>query len=366
MVADNKFHGTFEDLELIQAASASTPTTPSTTRASSPDVRVTPGRPFAFEQNGAGTAEVLTHDYYDTESDDPAESDDEFVETFTFAKNVSNPKEILTSPTVANNKPGDYLRIIGNDTETECSLIDRQIKIVGKSEEDVKEALQRFRNLQTFYKRRKRGLTYVPCVHYTGGHAQFGLYFCSLERYAQRAFVDLLNMPASPLYVIIPSIKNNQGVFQKPRELLDAPPQGHMPPQQQQWVQRQQLQQQQQREQEMSLDERMRLASLEFSGKKAYGNVSAGLAPDQRPLWGENKTFVTNASAQVVRAGSSSRAPMPPPAVVNQEPKEDFPALGATTPKVVPKKSPARRVMRITNQKSSSGSSSPDNSIINM
>lgn len=285
--------------------------------------------------------------YGDTESDEPdTEEEDEFVETFTFAKNVSDPREVLTGPPVNNTKPVDYLRVIGNDTNTECSLIERRVKIVGTSKEAVQEAQERFRNLQTIFKRRRRGTQYVACVHYPTEAPEFGLYFCNLERYAQQNFVDVLERPSSPLYVILPVFKDRTGKYAKPVDMLDSAQQSPT----QQWVQRQHQQQQMHQESSLSLDERMRMATLEHK-KRGYGNASAGMAPDLVPLWGENKNYVVRSSAQPPASAfrNGSPASTPPP----KAPEDDFPSLPSAAPRVAPKKTNTRRVMRLTSQKAS-------------
>lgn len=352
-------------------SSADTSPSVSTSAASTPKVTRIKGRPLNLgkmdEKNDtaeatAGNSHQGGYYYGETESDEPdSDSDDEFVETFTFAKNVSDPREVLTGPLVNNAKPADYLRIIGNDTGTECSLIDRRVKIVGTSKEAVKEALERFRNLQTIFKRRRRGTQYVACVHYPSEAPEFRLYFCNLERYAQQSFVDILERPSAPLHVILPVFMDKSGPA-KPSGLLD----NHQQNTTQEWVQRQQHQQQIQQEPTLSLDERMRLASLEHK-KQAYGNVNAGMAPDLIPLWGENKTYVMRSSAQPPSrpqpSGSRNGAPTP------SKPKkteDDFPSLPTAAPRVAPKKTATRRVMRLTNQKASPAVASPGRSTSNM
>lgn len=304
--------------------------------------------------------------YYrcETESDEPEESDEEFVETFTFAKNIANPKEVLTGPPRNNSKPADYLRIIGNDTETECSLEGRSVKIVGTCEETIKEAAERFKNLQTMFKRRKRPTIVVPCAHYPVESPPFGLYFCSLERYAYQSFVTtFLNEPS---YVMLPVFKDKAGNYQKPKDLLSAPV--NRPPPPPQWIMQQQQQQQQQHSQQhsqqLSLDERMRMATLEH--KRGFGNSSAGMAPDTTPLWGENKSFVVRPSASKPAPpsggnGRSSAAATPPQP---REPVDDFPSL-PSAPRAPVKKPAAnntRRVVRVVPQKSSAAVASPQKS----
>lgn len=252
----------------------------------------------------------------------------------------------MTGPPSNNSKPPDYLRIIGNDTDTECSLQGRSIKIVGNCEETIKEALERFRNLQTIFKRRKRPTIVVPCVHYPTDSPKFTLYFCPLERYAQQEYVALGDV-SPPVFVILPVFKDNRGQDMKPTDLLTNPT-----PQAPQWMmQKKQQQQQQKEEQELSLEERMRLASLEHK-KKGFGNVNAGMAPDQTPLWGENKNYVVRPSESAVQKQVRST---PPPVIVQKTPEEEFPSLGGPVharPTVQKAQKNTRRVLRVVPQKS--------------
>ncbi|OBZ82371.1 hypothetical protein A0J61_09580 [Choanephora cucurbitarum] len=385
LVDENKFKGTFEDIESIASAPvtpatyspiSNSPSTSSLTSQTSPQIHRAVGRPLDIEAavKNSDRKEGRFRGYYETESDGGDSDDDEYVETFKFAKNIADPNEVLIGPPVNNGRPAEYLRIIGNDTDTECCLIDRQIKIVGTSEEAVKEALERFKNLQTIYKRRKRSTIIVPCVHCPDEAAPpFGLYFCSLERYVHhQQYTNILNHPGKPLHVIIPSFKNNAGAFQKPAELIDAPrqpsvammQQRQQQQQQQQWAQRQQ--EQAKRQQQLSLEEQMRLASFQHK-PVSFGNPDIGMAPDQSPLWGENKSFVVRPSEQSVlkqqqqqqQKFQQQQQHSPAPAT----PVDDFPAL-PTAPRVTTqKKGPARRVMRLTNQKASPAAASRQSSI---
>lgn len=365
------FEGTFEKLISLITSAASSPAVASSAITRTPSkTSIAVGRPLNLDEidrkdsikkagsskDAKGTQEREAYYRYETESDEPDDSDDEYVETFTFAKNIPDPKKVLTGPPSNNSKPADYLRIIGNDTDTECSLIDRKVKIVGTCEETVKEALDRFRNLQSIYKRRKRTTTVVPCVHYPLEAPEFGLYFCSLERYAHQGYVDVFTRSSSPLHVILPAFKNSSGNYQKPREIIDTP----QP--QQQWVQHQQQEiQRHQQQQSMTLDERMRMATLEH--KNTFNNPNSGLAPDQTPLWGENKSFISRPSAQSVRSQPPSRPTAPP---IKKEPVEDFPSLPSAPRVATPKKGSGRRVMRLTNQKSAAVARSPSRTNMDM
>jgi hypothetical protein len=330
--------------------SAQSSPTNSVARSSSSRTAIMVGRPLNLEEvdkkhamkksSSDNNNEREAYFRYETESDEPEDSDEEFVETFTFAKNINNPKEVLTGPPSNNSKPPDYLRIIGNDTETECSLQGRDIKIVGTCQQTIKEAADRFKNLQTIFKRRKRPTTIVPCIHYPTESPRFGLYFCALERYAHQEYVATTNI-SRPVYVMLPVFKDKNGNEQKPKDLLAAVPQNQPPPQ---WMTQQRQQQQQQQQKGQSLDERMRLASLEHKNK-GYGNVNAGMAPDQTTLWGENKPSVVRQSAS-----------KPPPPVkaptVQKPPQEDFPSLGsAPRPTIKKHQQTTRRVIRVVPQK---------------
>ncbi|KAI8383987.1 hypothetical protein BD560DRAFT_322390 [Blakeslea trispora] len=371
------FEGTFEDCINVESAPVTpighssienSPSTSSLTSQASPKMHRAVGRPLDIEAaiRNSENKQGRYQGYYETESDGPDSDTNEYVETFKFAKNIVDPNEVLIGPSVNNGRPLEYLRIIGNDTDTECSLIDRQVKIVGTSEEAVKEALERFKNLQTIYKRRKRSTIIVPCVHCPDQSAPpFGLYFCSLERYVHhQQYADILSPPGMPLHVIIPSFKNNAGAFQKPAELIDAPQQPSaammQQRQQQQWAQRQQ--EQARRQQQVSLEEQMRLASFQHK-PVSFGNPNVGMAPDQSPLWGENKNFVVRPSEQhTAKKQQQKYQPQPPPAPAS--PADDFPAL-PTAPRVATqKKGPARRVMRLTNQKASPSTASRQSSIV--
>ena len=331
------FEGTFETL----AAMVETPRqSPASVRSTNSSTSIM-GKPLNLDELDKKYPDKGKDDYYYyTESDEAEESDEEFVTTFTFAKNIANPKEVLTGPPSSNSKPPDYLRIIGNDTDTECSLEGRSVKIVGTCEETIKEAADRFKNLQTMYKRRKRTTTVVPCVHYPVESPPVGLYLCDLQRYAHRLYVaNTLNEPA---YVMLPVFKDKTGNYQKPKDLLDTAP---VITTTTQWVAQQQQQQ-------LSLDERMQLATLEHN--RGFGNQNAGLAPDLTPLWGENKNYVVRKNSP--KSPPPGRMAPPPP----KNPADDFPSLPtAPRPTVTKKQTTTRRVVRLVNQKASPKVASP-------
>jgi hypothetical protein len=114
--------GTYEDLEIISAMPS-----PIQSRVSSASSAAI-GRPPTLDKSKEEKVKKEGSEAYyynETESDDSDEDEDEFIETFTFAKNVRNPMDILSVPSVGGSKPIDYLSVIGNDTDTECSLINK-------------------------------------------------------------------------------------------------------------------------------------------------------------------------------------------------------------------------------------------------
>ncbi|CAO3664663.1 unnamed protein product [Rhizopus stolonifer] len=373
-IDDKLMMGTYEDIEDISETYS--PSQPIVSSSSSP----------AASSPAVGRAPILDQDknevrkpekrgayyYNETESDGSDSEEEEFVETFSFAKNVRKPTDILNVPSVGGKKPIDYLTVIGNDTDTECSLVDKTVKIVGSNEASVKEAHQRFKNLQTIYKRSKRPTSVVSCVHIQSDE-DCGIYFCHLDHFAHKAHIELLSMKDAPYFVLLPVFRDERGAYQKPKDLLEASrtaplaaraqtpgiqqqqlmqKQKQKQQQQQQHHQHQQQQQQRQQQQiEISLEERMKQATF----KTTYANAQYGMAPDQRPLWGENKNFVTNPSMQAP-SPSSPRAPVnPPPIQAPKSVEDDFPALPTAPTKAPTKKKSAKRVMRIGSQKSGRG-----------
>ncbi|KAI8376071.1 uncharacterized protein BYT42DRAFT_373527 [Radiomyces spectabilis] len=371
---------------MSRASSRSSMSRPASTRASSSsDVFRATGKPLDLSK--------LDNDKDDSDSDHSDGSDDNsdantFKDTFTFAKNIANPQDVLVGPPMNNMQKADYLTIVGDDTDTQCWLDGRQVHIVGSSEEDVQEALSRFRNLQTIYKRRKRGKTIVPCVHYPTESPHYGLYFCDIERYVYKNFIGVQGGLPSPLYVLLPVFKDASGQYQKPKDMIDLSPPA-MPkapiPAAPQWVPHQHFQEQQAYNQRM-LNETMSAAqttpkkqprpkppqqrgsgSMRPSAPSTPSGQTSPLpewapvdyqniAPDSTPLWGEHRTFMTERSTTPRPSSGNSYAShaAPPVASPVAKPQEDFPAL----PSAPKKPSMAsqmqglqRRVMRLNLQK---------------
>ncbi|KAI8874596.1 hypothetical protein K501DRAFT_281173, partial [Backusella circina FSU 941] len=308
--------GTYDALTEADFDDESAPSSASISRSSSyrdlssPEITRISGRPFNLDRGSNKNSY-----YSETESDES--EDDEFVETFTFAKNISNPREVLTGQVAGNLQAADYLRVIGRDTGTECSL-------------------------QKERKRRKRGTNRVACVHYPVESPPFSLYFCNIDRYALKKYVDLFGNVPRPFFVLLPVFKNSQGKHEKPKGLLDVAASPQVVPQ---WIAQQQL------------DERMKYAAINVHQKNDFSIPYLGTAPDNNTLWGENKRFVTRTNTPPSKgsSGPSSRSSTP------AEPVDDFPAL-VSKPKKAANKTPTRRVIRLPTQKSAKPSKGPKKS----
>lgn len=116
--------GTYEDLEII--ARMPLPSQRRATQSSTANSSVM-GRPPELDKVKEKKKRQSSEPYYynETESEDSDYHEDEYEETFTFAKNVHNPMEILTVPSTGGSKPIDYLTVIGQETDTECSYENR-------------------------------------------------------------------------------------------------------------------------------------------------------------------------------------------------------------------------------------------------
>ncbi|KAG0172139.1 hypothetical protein DFQ28_004291 [Apophysomyces sp. BC1034] len=310
-----------------------------------------------------------------TESDGEESAPEEFHMVFTIAKNISDPREVVTGlPTGNTTQSTDYLRVIGLETETECSLIDRDIHIVGANKGDVQEALQRFKVIQALYKRQRKPTTIIPCIHYPTESPPYGLYFCDLDRYARKAYVDLYGGLIRPLYVLLPVFKDASGVYEKPKDLMDVQtqpvvPMQVMPPPQ--WVAHQQYQQQQSTKDQRTLNKAMQKVSIRqqpSSPKRRQPASTVVTTPNpsemEMPLWGENRGFANNFAMSP--AGFSPTTPLSPvPTQPSHQAEEEFPSLPSAPPKptIAPRASQkSRRVLKLTPQKAppaTSGSYTP-------
>ncbi|KAI9250904.1 hypothetical protein BDA99DRAFT_522191 [Phascolomyces articulosus] len=300
---------------------------------------------------------------------------------FKFSKNIANPQEVLRGPPGPNLQATDNLKEVMRATETECYLEGREIHIEGSEKDQVEDALQRFLNIQTLYKRGRRPVTIVPCVHYPTDSPYYGLYFCNLNRYAQNKYVDLLYSDSlRPMHVLLPVFKNPEtGQYQKPKDLLDAAPrsapvpgpaQERIPaPPRPSWVQHpsapmQSTLQHQQRQQPP------RRQSMPSHGH-VMQNTPTSMTSSEMPLWGENREFVNNYAASSYASSPSPTTPSPSYQTnfqqqYPQQPEShenEFPALPSAPPRksyVPVRETPGqpmqRRVIRLTNQQHVPGS----------
>ncbi|KAL0095246.1 hypothetical protein F4703DRAFT_1823302 [Phycomyces blakesleeanus] len=366
------------------------------------------GRPFDAVIVPASSGRRNVAPYYKGDTDD---SDDEyfnqkpeFTETFLIAKNVANPQDVLIGPPIGNLQPADYLKVVGQDTNTECCLVGREVRITGTDEDDVKDALERFKNLQTLYKRRRKGTTVVPCVHYPEESGFYELYFCLLEQYAHKSLVYLNeDMPRS-LHVLLPVFKDPKtGDYKKPKDLITGPPaqtpvpaSASAPPPQKEAISlssssswngqpngnayaQEQLnrtmqmvaqQQQQQQQFQKSRQPIQKRPTKPIVSSVTTPNPRGAMREDETPLWGENRAFVNNWSAASNNNAFSSGPSFistSSPGQQKSTPQDEFPSLASTAPKptVAPKNNTApRRVIRITPQKSNRNTPAPETSLL--
>ncbi|ORY94101.1 hypothetical protein BCR43DRAFT_495868 [Syncephalastrum racemosum] len=296
----------------------------------------------------------------DSDDSEPECKAQEYTETFTFAKNIRRPEEVLVGPLKNGFHPTNYLDLIADATDTECTRRDREIVVTGDSQESVADAIERFKTVQMLYKRGQRGVDIVPCIHYPTESGYYGLYFCDIERYAHKEYIDLLDDPLRPLYVLLPVFKDaNTGNYRKPKDLLDVPVAAPLPspslapgipaPRQTppaQWVQG-----------KSPKPSRKAGNTMRESIASPVTTPNAGMSPGYgAPLWGENRGFANNYATHrspVSPTPSISAEPSPPP--------EDFPSLQPSkpaagrpsAPRIASHQKPLKhRVMRINNQKS--------------
>ncbi|CDH60737.1 hypothetical protein RO3G_04598 [Lichtheimia corymbifera JMRC:FSU:9682] len=331
-------------------------------------------------------------DYLDT--DDSESEDDMMEDTFAFSKNIQNPAEVLQGVNPLNGQPLNYCKVVGDETDTICELNNREIIIKGYSQRDLKEAAQRFRNIQKLYKARRRPTIIVPCVHYPTQSDKYWLYFANLNRYAHKSFVDLMYADSlRPYYVLLPVFKDpvtNQ--LQKPKDLLDvpvapppppqqqhqapmapvaaaavparrpAPPRTAAPPQQKQLPPQAHAMRPAPQQQQPSPGYRMATGPTPSAYMNAPTYQQQQSSMHGEGLWGEDRGFSNNYAAT-----GRTRAPMLSPTTPrptnnysNMSPNaEDFPALPVNnhdvypTPTMAPpQQQPQRRVMRIMPQQS--------------
>ncbi|KAI9250201.1 hypothetical protein BDA99DRAFT_523123 [Phascolomyces articulosus] len=328
--------------------------------------------------------------------------------TFTFAKNVKDPEEILFGPPFETMAAADYLYIIGRDTETECSLDkNRTVQVFGYDDASVNSAIDKFRFLQTLHKRLRRSTAVTPCLHYRA-EGEYCLYFCNLHDYKDESFVVLPRDYRHPTYVLITSFKDpKSGQFMRPSGLVSTATTATTTKTSsagQMGSPSRKKQQQQQQQQSLSgrgspaspsssiydeLDQRfsdayisspnMSPSSSSWSSGQFTERTNA--PPGQAPLWGEQKYTTTPSSSSPRgrgrgRGGQTIERPRwgaPPPGTVTND---DFPALGGGSgsgrgrgqqpPQRGGNGGRGRRVMRLTPQKSSRPKSNNSKSMLSM
>ncbi|KAI8146208.1 hypothetical protein BJV82DRAFT_600905 [Fennellomyces sp. T-0311] len=312
----------------------------------------------------------------------------EFHEVFTFAKNVKDPEDILFGPPYDTMSSADYVYIVMQETDTECTPDNRTIQIFGPDAASVKSAAEKFRFLQSSYKRIRRHPTPVPCLHLSVDSEEYGLYFCDLDSYADQSYVALPQGFKRPAYVLIPSFKDKKtDKYMRPQGLLDssqvlssasAPRQQRSAPTYEE------------------LDERFSRASESpymspsTSWQSGQFTERTNAPPGQALLWGEQQYTVKHSPPPAPNRGRGrgrgSRQQPPdkprwgtPP--MSAGTAEDFPALGGGSQAAGRGRGSSqrgggrggnnnnqrgRRVMRLTSQKSSRGSPSPPKSMLMM
>ncbi|KAI9491692.1 hypothetical protein BDB00DRAFT_476456 [Zychaea mexicana] len=318
---------------------------------------------------------------------------DDKHDTFTFARNVKDPLDILFGPPFEAMAAADYLYVVGQYTETECSLDkQRTIQIFGYEDANVQSAIEMFRFLQTLYKRIRRPTIVVPCLHYRS-EAEYQLYFCDLHQYADESYVALPRNFRGPAYILIPSFKDpKSGRFMRPRSLQDSSQILNSPGKQQKPSENSPsiYDQLDERFGRVQMSSPVMSPSTSWSSGQLTGRTNA--PQGQNVLWGEQKYTVSpsNSSGRGRGRGRGGNSPAttpaerprwgaPPPGSVTNE---DFPSLGGGSPGRGGGQSQqqrgrgwntnntngrGRRVMRLTPQKSSRGGSpSPPKSMLAM
>ncbi|KAI8138549.1 hypothetical protein BJV82DRAFT_630303 [Fennellomyces sp. T-0311] len=348
-IDEDMLYGTFPTLDMVKAAEAYQDA-PTNSRAPSTVASKVVGRPLDLDDLDEVKEKIAHVDIYDLDSSDD-EATNEITASFTFSKNITNPKDVLTGPPLSNLQASDYLVLVGKDTDTECTLEGREVRIVGTDADQVKEAVQRFQNIQTLYKRRRRPTNVVPCVHYPTQSAEYGLYFCNLNRYKHKAFVDLLYHDSlRPMHVLLPVFRHPKtGAYQKPKDLLNVPEQSveqerPIPPRPT-WVQ-----------------QSSSSSSTNAQHRRSLPNTHSNM---EAPLWGENRAFINNYASLPSTPSPTSRAQQQ-----QSPPREDFPAL-PNNRRYVPVKEPtpqphSRRVLRLTSQQADAAVHQPHQNLLEM
>ncbi|KAI9314773.1 hypothetical protein BX666DRAFT_2029027 [Dichotomocladium elegans] len=143
----------------------------------------------------------------------------EFLEKFVLAKNIKNPDDVLFGPPMLQMGAADYLVVVGQQTDTECTLNGREVHIFGPTAAAVSEAKIRLMAIQTLYKRCRREPTAVPCLHLNGDKGEYGVYFCPLDQYSKQDSVATFDRQV-PSWVLVPVFKTAGGKYIKPSDVV--------------------------------------------------------------------------------------------------------------------------------------------------
>ncbi|KAI8886986.1 hypothetical protein K501DRAFT_52311 [Backusella circina FSU 941] len=209
--------------------------------------------------------------------DDDEEEDKLIIETFNISAKVRSIKAFLTSPIQQNMQNGDYLKLVGKATGTDCALINRSIQISGFDVESVNDALARFTVIQTTYLGLSKRML-VPCIDYPKTYYESGLYYCSMNHYKKRAFIQNQFFPEadiSDLYIILPVFMDDKkGQYGPPKDLI-------LRQDRQQHRQVQQHQAEQQRANEAMLNRMMQSTTLNHHFKQVRPEMMRPPMPRQ-------------------------------------------------------------------------------------
>ncbi|ORZ15720.1 hypothetical protein BCR42DRAFT_328009 [Absidia repens] len=308
--------------------------------------------------------------YYrgDTESEGESEPENEYTGQFVFAKNIAQPNDVLTGPPLSNRQQSNYLKLIEEDTDTECALVpnSKVVTVTGSTQEAVDDALSRFKQLQTLYKRRGKGPICVPCIHPNPKDSRpFRLYFADLDRYRYKNTVFVASDFRRPLYTLLPVYDDPQtGKPAMPVDLITVSQTATAP-----------------RPSPTGMSSPVRQSPTSSRPSSAHPSSSRTVTspPQQRIAMQENGLPTASwGNRTVTQSGSSIITPeaeqwkseqqILPTSAPSADPVDDFPTLptkAAKKPSVqAAGKGMQRRVMRINSQKAPFPAANPSSTTI--
>ncbi|CAO3585078.1 unnamed protein product [Absidia cylindrospora] len=308
--------------------------------------------------------------YYrgDTESEGESEPENEYTGQFVFAKNIAQPNDVLTGPPLSNRQQSNYLKLIEEDTDTECALVpnSKVVTVTGSTQEAVDDALSRFKQLQTLYKRRGKGPICVPCIHPNPKDSRpFSLYFADLDRYRYKNTVFVASDFKRPLYTLLPVYDDPQtGKPAKPVDLINNGYQVASTP----------------RPSPLDMSSPVRQSPTNSRPPSANSSPSRTVTspPPRLPnqegglpsaSWGNRTVMQSRPNVITPEAEQwKTRQQILPTSVPSADPVDDFPTLptkSAKTPSVqAASKGMQRRVMRINSQKAPFPTANPSSTTI--